>query len=315
MMDKAENELIRRLKESPFYQLCQDSFRKATALPLALIDAADPQLNALDESPNQNAFCQLLNSLHGSCATCIKTQQNLIQESSNRAHTCTCFAGLMETMVPVQLGIKPIGFLKTGQVLVTDSEEFDEKVFKGKLIALKYSEEETTDLLQLYKTSAKMDRAKYDSMIVLLGVIALQMAEFLNRLLLETKSDEPDLIREIKAFVMERIDEKISLTEVAEKAGVSVFYFCKLFKKSTGMTFTEFVNRKRVELAKGELVNTDYTIIHIAYSVGYQSLSQFNRSFLKYAGESPSKYREKKHHVSEELLLPPVDALDAQAGD
>ena len=136
----------------------------------------------------------------------------------------------------------------------------------------------------------------------MLGIISLQLTEFLNRLLLESRSGEPEIIKKAKAFISERITEKTPLKDVAQEVHVSIFYFCKLFKQSTGMTFTEYVNRKRIELAKGELKNTEKTVTEIAYAVGYQSLSQFNRCFLKYSGESPRHYRERIATVPEEIF-------------
>ena len=63
-------------------------------------------------------------------------------------------------------------------------------------------------------------------------------------------------------------------------------------ERATGMTLTEYVNRRRIEWAKRKLLNPQARVTEVAYDVGYQSLSQFNRSFLKYVGESPSRFRE-----------------------
>ncbi|PQJ28653.1 helix-turn-helix domain-containing protein [Rubritalea profundi] len=63
------------------------------------------------------------------------------------------------------------------------------------------------------------------------------------------------------------------------------------------MTFTEYVNRQRVELTKEELKNTEKPITEIAYAVGFQSLSQFNRSFLKFTGEPPRGYRQHTRNI------------------
>ena len=71
-----------------------------------------------------------------------------------------------------------------------------------------------------------------------------------------------------------------------------IFYFCKLFKKATGINFTEFVSRLRVEKAKNLLINPNLRISEIAYEVGFQSLTHFNRIFKKIAGQSPTDYRE-----------------------
>ncbi len=281
-----------------------DAFRRATKLPLTIMLADDPEFIFSHGSPNQNEFCERLNSLHGPCKDCISTQQILIGDHDHRTRTCTCFAGLQETMVPVKQGRQIIAFLKTGQVRLEESAgENGEWSVKDKIRGLGYSEEEEGSLSEAFDRSPKMNRETYDSMMVLLNVISLQLSEFLNRLLLEDKPNEGSVIREVKEFIMDNIDEKISLSEVAEKAGVSVYYFCKLFKKSTGLTFTEYVNRQRVELAKGELVRTNHTVTHIAYAVGFHSLSQFNRCFNKYTGESPSNYRVQKRQVIDEFLI------------
>ena len=73
------------------------------------------------------------------------------------------------------------------------------------------------------------------------------------------------------------------------------------------MTFTEYVNRKRVEWAKVALLKPHARVTEVAFAVGYQSLSQFNRSFLKYAGESPTQHRKR-------MLRAPGEGAGALAG-
>jgi AraC-like DNA-binding protein len=75
---------------------------------------------------------------------------------------------------------------------------------------------------------------------------------------------------------------------------VSTFYFCKMFKKATGLTFTDYLSRVRVEKAKALLLNPHLRISEIAYDVGFQSLTHFNRMFRKIVGQSPTVYRESK---------------------
>jgi AraC-like DNA-binding protein len=74
---------------------------------------------------------------------------------------------------------------------------------------------------------------------------------------------------------------------------VSTFYFCKMFKKATGLTFTDYLGRLRVEKAKNLLLNPHLRVSEIAYTVGFQSLTHFNRVFRKLTGESPTDFREK----------------------
>ena len=96
-----------------------------------------------------------------------------------------------------------------------------------------------------------------------------------------------------KEFVREHYTEKLSLERVAASVHISVFHFCKLFRKATGTTFTVFVSRTRAEKAKELLINPNLRISEIAFNVGFQSITHFNRVFKKLVGESPTSYRER----------------------
>ena len=289
--------LIERLKASPFFQVCQNAFREGTDLPLIVQSADRPTFNPCHSSPHQNPFCQSLNSSHGSCQQCVLAQRELFSHSTDKASTNTCFAGLKETAVPLKLGNHTVGFLKTGQIFTNPPSPEQIKAAHDALVVAGYSKTEQKKVVELYTNSSVFDQDKYKSMITLLSLISLQLTEFLNKLLLESNASEPDTILKAKELIANRIDEKITLKEVSNEVHVSVFYFCNLFKKTTGMTFTEYVNRQRVELAKDELKNTEKTITEIAYAVGFQSLSQFNRSFLKFAGEPPREYRQHNRSI------------------
>ena len=66
-----------------------------------------------------------------------------------------------------------------------------------------------------------------------------------------------------------------------------------MFRKSTGLNFTDYVARARMEDAKKGLLNPNRRISEIAYDIGFQSLTQFNRTFNRIFGQSPSDYRHK----------------------
>jgi len=77
----------------------------------------------------------------------------------------------------------------------------------------------------------------------------------------------------------------------AKAAGASVFHFCKVFHKATGLRFTDYVARMRLEDARDRLLNPNLRISEIAYDVGFQSLTQFNRTFKRVFGQSPTEFR------------------------
>ena len=95
---------------------------------------------------------------------------------------------------------------------------------------------------------------RYDAAIAILQSFALQLGESAHRLLFATATNEPEAVRNAKSFIHQHLAEPMSLEAVAKAVNVSPFHFCKLFKRATGLTFTDFVNRARVEKAKRMLM-------------------------------------------------------------
>jgi YesN/AraC family two-component response regulator len=118
-----------------------------------------------------------------------------------------------------------------------------------------------------------------------------------NRMTVQDAEAEPPMIRRAKAHIAGHYGDPISLDEIARAMHVSTFYFCKMFKKATGLTFTDYLGRVRVEKAKNLLLNPHLRVSEIAYTVGFQSLTHFNRIFRKVAGEAPTDFRERLKKV------------------
>jgi len=111
--------------------------------------------------------------------------------------------------------------------------------------------------------------------------------------LVQESTIESPQVAKARIFITEHQNDDLSLAQVAKAVNVSAFYFCKTFKKATGMTFTDYLARVRVEKVKNLLLNPHKRISEAAYESGFQSLSQFNRVFRRVAGEPPTTYREK----------------------
>ncbi|MEZ5324447.1 MAG: helix-turn-helix domain-containing protein [Verrucomicrobiales bacterium] len=295
--------LIEKLRSSSFFKVYQEGFQAATGLPLVLVAVGESGFSVCHQGPNHNRFCEALNSGDHPCAQCKMSQKCLMQEAGERTRTQKCFAGMNESAIPVRLGGHTVGHLKTGQVLSHKPTTEECVTLSENLKANGCSPATARELTELYAGSPVIDERSYAGMMTILSAFSLQLSAFMNRIVLEARSSEPETVRKAKAFIMDRIDEKLTLEAVAEEVSVSTFYLCKVFKQATGMTFTEFVNRQRIEMAKGELLKANRRITEIAYDVGYQSLSQFNRSFLKFVGESPTLYRRRMSKNSAPRLV------------
>lgn len=109
--------------------------------------------------------------------------------------------------------------------------------------------------------------------------------------------DTPAKKDKIERYVSCHLYQKISLEEISAYAGMNKTYFCLFFKKHYGMSFTDYINRKRLETASAMLLKPDTSIAEVALACGYPTVTYFNRIFRKFKGMTPSEYR-KSNEVS-----------------
>jgi AraC-like DNA-binding protein len=102
---------------------------------------------------------------------------------------------------------------------------------------------------------------------------------------------EPVEIWKARKFIEEHSGEELSLRKVAKTANISANHLSEKFKQVTGVNFVDYIALTRFEKACHLLLNSNLRISEIAFAVGFQSLSQFNRVFKKLSGKSPSAYR------------------------
>src|SRR5260370_41626074 len=102
---------------------------------------------------------------------------------------------------------------------------------------------------------------------------------------------EPVEIWKARKFIKQHSAEQVSLTKVAKAVNISANYLSEKFKKVTGVNFVDYVARARIDKARALLEDVDLRISEIAFAVGFQSLSQFNRVFKKLSRKSPTEFR------------------------
>lgn len=286
----ADERIFAKLNDSPFFQTYRKAFMDATGLGLSIIPA-DEAVQTSGGCSHQSDFCSKLNSGAGGCGNCQHAQRTLKRESSEKTGTRTCFAGMRESLIPVRSGERTFAYLSTGEVFTTEPGEIPEAL-KACLDGMSLESKERKGLEKSWRSERVMAKEQYEGTITLLAAFALQVSDLLNRLLIEESNAEPEVVMKAKRYVNAHLEDKISLESVAKHVGVSPYYFCKIFKQSAGMTLTEFVNRRRIEWAKRRLLNPQERVTEVAFDVGFQSISQFNRSFLKYVGQSPTRFRD-----------------------
>lgn len=100
-------------------------------------------------------------------------------------------------------------------------------------------------------------------------------------------------INKVCLYIQTNYAQKISLNQISGFIGLTESNFCKFFKKSTGKTFSDYLNEIRINEASYLLLESDQPISEIAFKCGFETLSYFNRVFIGKKGITPSQYRKK----------------------
>lgn len=282
--------LVDALSASRLYQDFARAFTSGTGLPLSL--HAPGLVQTVDgERKRQKPFCALMAKTNETCAVCEGLQQRLEEEAQFTPKTLKCSTGLCLTAVPVRADDKLVAFLQTGHILLhrPNRAEFDRiartlRSFGGQV--------DLERLEEAYFSTRVFTSRQYEALVRLLTIFAEHLGECSKTLALQSHPEEPPAIVHARTIIAKNAHEELSLDVVAQAVGMSASYFGEKFKEVTGINFTAYVARTRIEKARILLHNAHLRISEIAFGVGFQSLSQFNRAFKQVTGKSPSEYRQ-----------------------
>jgi AraC-like DNA-binding protein/ligand-binding sensor protein len=278
------------------------AFEQATGMPLWMEAPAEPGTGAPAGAPDCpsdriNPFCQKIFWTESPCQACVDTHSLLAAAPGEKASTIQCFAGLQVTAVPIWLGTRVLGYLRTGQVFSIPSKDGD---FERVAAILRkedgFRDRDLEPLREHFLAAPAVQADRYAGLVQLLVFFAEQLSALAERLLRAGQDNQPEAVKKACAHMRRNFDREITLDELSRAAGVSAHHLCAVFKESTGVTMIEYLNRERILQAKKRLLSRYARISEVALDVGFGSLSQFNRCFAKYAGESPTEYRRRVLH-------------------
>lgn len=289
MIANNHKNLVDILLQSKLYQDYERAFSEATGLPLTLRPVESWQIPHHGKR-KENPFCAMITGKSRSCAACLQTQHELTESASREPVSIVCSMGLCDTAVPVRMGEEIIGYLQTGQIFRKKPTEtqFNRA---ARQIAEWGLDFDMTVLREAYFGTLVLSSKEHESITRLLSIFAEHLSMVSNQIVMQQQKAEPPLIAKAKEYIRENQAEDLSLGQVAKAVNTSTFYFCKMFKKVTGINFTDYLSRVRIEKAKNLLLNPNLRVSEIAFEVGFQSLTHFNRVFKKIVGHSPTEYR------------------------
>lgn len=246
------------LSKSRIYRGYAKAFMEVTGLPLFLCPVDGTRIKLGQSRWN----CASLGQPHCTCKCCARAFARMSERPPSEpgvVHFAQCPCG---TLLPIRSGTDLVGLLKLGPAGSRS----------------KYQ---------------SLSPARYRAAVKLVGIFAQQLSGLCNKLVVQDQARDPEIIGRAKGYIEQHHGEDISSSRLAKELHLSRSHFCTVFKRSTGVTFTEWLMRVRIERVKELLVNPNLRISEIAFRAGFQSLTHFNRVFLKLAGESPTEYRQR----------------------
>jgi AraC-like DNA-binding protein len=114
----------------------------------------------------------------------------------------------------------------------------------------------------------------------------------------QNQGDDP--IQKALEYIVQHFQEEISMKEMLSITNMSNSAFCNAFKKACRMTFKEYLLNVRIGYACKLLTEDHMNISQIAYSCGFENLSNFNRQFKKIKSVTPSQFQQKANSDSRE---------------
>jgi len=228
--------------------------------------------------------------LDGSCAgrpLCVAAHQALhaAASASGTVQRLRCPLGFTLFALPVRTGV---GQIEVGPVIVG---EIDRTKFTRVLRQLGLRAEVQSLLQESLTQLRTISLGDVESVLALVQRVANLASAETPVCVSRPGPVEPAAVGAARQFIEVNLLYRLTLGGVAQQVSLSSDHFSRLFRRATGGTFGEYVNRRRVAMAERLLGDSTQRVAEVCYASGFLSLPHFNRVFRRIAGVSPTQYR------------------------
>lgn len=283
--------LFDSLARSRIVRKYEESFPVATGFVVKLLPAVENR----DVTPfvdHANPFCRLMCCSPEAKELCNSTFAAIRAQVACNLMPCQscCFAGFTHIAMPVISVGEHIATLYGGQLMLDQPTKRNFDKISRQLVRLGLAEH-LPALERTWFQTPVISEKQLRAIMYLLETFAGRISRYAAVRILEPVDGEPAEITRARRFIQDRFAEPITMPDTARRLHMSASTFGKMFKREVGVTFTQYLARVRVEKSKSLLLNPNAHIRNIAFQSGFDSISQFNRTFRQYAEMSPTEYR------------------------
>lgn len=240
------------------------------------------------------SFCACIRKFPDIYGACIRCDREAFKAAGEKKglHLYQCHMNLWEAAIPIFINENPVGFMMLGQIRGMGPNSESDKESTLRKLEDRLSKEELEYIGQEYDKIHSMEIKKIEAAAKMLEIIANYIAdtEVIRIAVMEA-------VEKAKNYIDSNLEASLSTSKVAKVIGHNASYLSALFKRETGMTITEYIEKQRLVIAKQHLVLSSKTIREIASEVGYVDQNYFSRVFKKHVGMSPMEYRMKNQKL------------------
>lgn len=236
--------------------------------------------------PTRVTYCDLSNKIHAAQA-----------KKEKRTIVFTCHAGMTETITPIFYDDVIIAYLMLGRFRDQDQLFSSEEKMLECIKKFNFSSKMIKKLIEDYNDATIISQNTIYSAINILEIaIKYIWSESLIKL------NKNMLAAQIEDYIVNNLNEEISIISLCRHFGVSKQNLYSVFKDEFNDTIKNYIIKKRIEEAK-KLLKTDAKIYEIATNVGFEDYNYFIRLFKKITGRTPFQYRKEKQEKENNLII------------
>jgi len=314
---------IRSVLDIPLWEKVQDQLAALTGTSVICVDVKGIPVT---KSSGQSEFCRLIREdpvYRKRCFRC-DALAGLEAMRLEQPYIYLCHCGIVDVAIPVILGDRYLGAVLFGQVRIPE-EENDNQVERlvSEMSLLANDDSNSEKLMALYE---KLPTMEYGQIVKIAELIKTLVHYVVERVMssyseeqahrtivgfgdkkTEHKDDvncaeesgdgdipvpKTSVIYPALAFIKSHLRDSITMKEMAALCHLSPSYFSRLFGRELGENFVSYVNRQKIQLAKGILRETNKSVSQIASELSYQDSSHFINLFKRFEGITPQVYRQ-----------------------
>lgn len=255
------------------------NFYIATGSAIGLVDSDFNMVISIKKPVN--SFCEMIQSVPYGNNKCKCSDEYLFKKCalSLRPERHICHAGLIDTALPIKFNDTVAGYIILGQMRV--EEDFNNIYNLISDLGINYNAAKNA-----YDSICVSSEDRIKS-VCSIAVMLIQYIIFKN-MITELKNKR---LNDAVMYISNNLDKNLSVSKMCKDLNISKSALYGMFHRYKGCTVGEYINKKRIELAKVLLINSDKLLCDIACLTGFSDYAYFSKSFKKITGSTPFKYR------------------------